>query len=141
MYCKNCGSEMNKNQAICLSCGVKQGKGDKFCSNCGSATEQNQSVCLKCGVALKKNMELDGLVSSFDSNTQWLPAGKNKTVAILLALFLGSLGIHNFYLGEAKKGIVRIALSFFFFLGWILALVDMARMITNRYQVNPDAFI
>ena len=26
MYCKNCGEEMNDNQAICLKCGVNVGK-------------------------------------------------------------------------------------------------------------------
>ena len=33
---------------------------------------------------------------------------KKKTTAILLALFLGGLGIHKFYLGQAKMGIIYL---------------------------------
>lgn len=33
---------------------------------------------------------------------------KNKTTAALLALFLGGIGIHNFYLGKGGKGIIAI---------------------------------
>ena len=35
--------------------------------------------------------------------------GKNKLVAALLAFFLGSLGIHHFYLGSTTAGIICIA--------------------------------
>ena len=33
---------------------------------------------------------------------------KNKIIAGLLALFLGSLGIHWFYLGDNKKGLIYL---------------------------------
>ena len=33
---------------------------------------------------------------------------KSKTTAILLALFLGCWGVHLFYLGEKKKGIIYL---------------------------------
>ena len=53
MYCKNCGKEMNDNQAICLNCGVKTGAGTGFCANCGNALPEGAEVCLNCGVAVK----------------------------------------------------------------------------------------
>lgn len=34
--------------------------------------------------------------------------GKNKIVAALLALFLGFLGVHHFYLGSTMAGVVTI---------------------------------
>lgn len=34
--------------------------------------------------------------------------GKNKLVAALLALFLGFLGVHHFYLGSSMAGVVTI---------------------------------
>jgi len=37
---------------------------------------------------------------------------KQKIVAALLALFLGGLGIHNFYLGFTKKAVIQIIVSF-----------------------------
>ena len=52
---------------------------------------------------------------------------KNRTTAILLAIFLGWLGAHRFYLGQTGKGIFYfLCLGLFNFLGildgaiWIL---------------------
>lgn len=36
---------------------------------------------------------------------------KKKIVAGLLGLFLGGLGIHNFYLGNTKRAIIQIVVS------------------------------
>lgn len=38
-------------------------------------------------------------------------AGKSKVAAILLAFFLGGLGIHNFYLGYTGKAIAQLLLT------------------------------
>jgi len=38
------------------------------------------------------------------------PGGKSKVVAGLLALFLGGLGVHKFYLGRIGAGVFRILL-------------------------------
>ncbi len=37
--------------------------------------------------------------------------GKSQLVAALLAFFLGTLGIHNFYLGYKKKGMTQLLIS------------------------------
>lgn len=36
---------------------------------------------------------------------------KSKTVAAMLAFFLGSIGVHSFYRGQTKRGIGHIALA------------------------------
>lgn len=36
--------------------------------------------------------------------------GKNKLVAGLLAIFLGTIGVHHFYLGSTMAGVVTIVL-------------------------------
>lgn len=41
---------------------------------------------------------------------------KSKTIAILLCLFLGLLGLHRIYLGHIKSGIIILLLTLFF--GW-----------------------
>lgn len=124
MYCKNCGEQMNDNQAICLKCGVKTGEGNGFCANCGKEVAQGAEVCLNCGVAVKK-----------------ASAGYGKYDKITIALvcfFLGGLGIHNFMLGETKKGIVRIVLSLLCGIGGIIALIDFIKILMDKYEVNPD---
>jgi TM2 domain-containing membrane protein YozV len=61
---------------------------------------------------------------------------RNKLVAALLAFFLGTLGIHRFYLGRTGSGITMLVLSCTV-IGLILtapwALIDMV-----RYLVMPD---
>ena len=123
MYCKNCGEQMNDNQAICIKCGVKVGEGNAYCANCGKDIAPNAEVCLSCGVAVKKTANYGGY---------------DKIVLALICFFLGGIGIHNFMLGETKKGIVKIVLSFCFGIGAILALIDFVRILTDKYEVNPD---
>ncbi len=128
MFCKNCGQEMNDNQAICLNCGVKTGVGNKFCNNCGNAVEENAEVCLKCGVALT------------NKNGDYLN-GQDKIVMILVCLFLGGLGIHNFMMGETKKGVFRIIMSFVCGLGAIFALIDLVKIAMGTYVVDPNKLV
>ena len=124
MYCKNCGEAMNDNQAICLKCGVKTGQGTAFCSNCGNALPEMAAVCLNCGVAVK--------------GAEGDLAGKDKVTIALICFFLGGLGIHNFLMGETKKGVVKIVASFCFYLGSILALIDFVKILMDKYVVDPD---
>lgn len=42
---------------------------------------------------------------------------KSKIVAILLCLFLGALGAHNFYLGKYLQGGIQLVICL---IGWIL---------------------
>ncbi len=45
---------------------------------------------------------------------------KSMILAAVLAFFLGTLGVHNFYLGYTKAGIAQLSLTV---LGYILAIV------------------
>ena len=42
--------------------------------------------------------------------------GKSKMAAGLLAIFLGSLGVHNFYLGNTGKAVAQLLLTL---VGWV----------------------
>lgn len=99
MYCKNCGNELNESAAVCLACGAAKNSGDGFCANCGNAVNENAAVCLNCGANITK------------SSGSSLLGEKQKIVAGLLAVFLGHLGIHWFYLGFKQKAIINIVMS------------------------------
>ncbi|MBO5332940.1 MAG: TM2 domain-containing protein [Clostridia bacterium] len=124
MFCKNCGQPLNPNQAICLNCGVKVGDGTTFCANCGNPVQPGAEVCMSCGFAVKK--------AGSDL------AGKDKLTMILICLFLGGIGIHNFMMGETKKGVVKIVATFCCGLGGILALIDLIKIATDKYEVDPE---
>lgn len=131
MYCRNCGEEMNDNQAICLKCGVEVGKGNAYCANCGKPVNADAAVCLNCGVAINNAAN----TGKYDVN------GKDKLMMALLCFFLGGLGIHNFLLGENKKGIFRIIMSFVCGIGGIIALIDFIKILMGKYTVDPTKLI
>lgn len=60
------------------------------------------------------NTAPDIFTATFMMNNAPPPAGwapKQKLVAGILGILLGGLGIHSFYLGNNKKGIMQIVLS------------------------------
>lgn len=94
-YCKNCGEAYQSDQAVmCVKCGVSKGQGSNYCQNCGNPMNSaDQAVCLNCGVANKPSAGADA---------------KSKMAAGLLGIFLGSFGVHNFYLGYTTKAIIQL---------------------------------
>ena len=63
---------------------------------------------------------------------------KQKVVAGLLALFLGGYGVHNFYLGYTKNGVIKIVLTVCTGIGGgIWALIDFIRLLTG--SIDKDA--
>lgn len=130
MYCKNCGESMNDNQAICVKCGVKVGSGSNYCANCGNSIDPNADVCMSCGVAVKKTGG-----TSEDLN------GQDKIIMLLVCFFLGGLGIHNFMMGETKKGIFKIIMSCICGIGGILALIDLVKIAMGTYVVDVDKLV
>ena len=126
MFCKNCGSELNENAVACMNCGFAKGDGNKYCSNCGKEINPGAAICTNCGAAVKN-------VSTVANGEQ-----KSKLVAVLLAFFLGGIGIHDFYLGYSKNGIIKIILTVCTGIGGsIWALIDFIRLLTG--SLNTDA--
>ncbi len=102
-----------------------------YCSNCGTKLEAGALFCHNCGT---KTAFTD---SSY--RTSSVHGQKSRFIAGILAILLGTLGIHSFYLGFNKKGITQLLL-FVFFLGWasfIWSIVDAVRIFTGN--VNCDA--
>lgn len=81
MYCRNCGQQMNDNQAICLKCGVKTGEGNAFCSNCGKDMNPEAEICLSCGVSQKPLKEKGSSGSLAKSSEGKLIAGVYSGIA------------------------------------------------------------
>lgn len=54
---------------------------------------------------------------------------KNKTIAIILTLFFGAFGVHKFYLGKLKSGVLYLLFSWTF-IPLLLALIDLIILLT-----------
>lgn len=67
-----------------------------YCFACGSPTDTRAEVCPKCGVRQREN-----------SGSR----KRERVTAALLALFLGWIGIHHFYLGNVALGILYLVFA------------------------------
>ncbi|MGM9882044.1 MAG: NINE protein [Bacilli bacterium] len=74
----------------------------KYCQNCGAELNEQQDICLKCGVRIKKDNV---------NNTNTDPNAKSKMAAGLLGIFLGTFGVHNFYLGYTGKAVAQLLIT------------------------------
>ena len=69
-------------------------------------------------------------------------APKQWIVALLLAFFLGALGIHNFYLGYTTKGIIQLVLTITvigIFVSGPWALIDFIMLLMRSGSYATDA--
>ena len=136
-FCKNCGEPYMTDEAVmCVKCGVAKGQGTNYCQNCGKPVAPNADVYLNCGVRVTNNAA---------------PANaKSKMAAGLLGIFLGSFGVHNFYLGYTSKAVTQLVLSLigillscvfvgiFLTMGiWIWGLVEGIMILSGK--INTDA--
>ena len=84
----------------------------QFCSDCGNEYSRRATACPKCGCP-------SALVTQQTNTiTTLYPDQKDRLTYILLGLFLGGLGIHNFYAGESSKGVIKLLLTLL--LGWLI---------------------
>ena len=147
MFCTNCGNEIADNTVVCVKCGVPVNTEKKFCPGCGCAINSNQAICVKCGISLettkgKKNKALQSTGGQTSSE-------KNRTTAGILALLLGGIGVHEFYLGNHVSGIIRILITiigaFIFFLGpcvsGIIALIEGIKFLTMDDATFQEKYI
>ena len=83
----------------------------KFCQECGASINAKAEICPQCGVR-QPGMAVAGT------------GQKNRITAALLAIFLGTFGVHNFYLGRTLMGILHICFCWFFFFPTFIGFID-----------------
>ncbi len=130
MFCRNCGNEMTENAAVCVKCGVPAGKGNLHCPNCGADTHPEAVFCVHCGVSLAQKK-----VAATDA--------RSKLVAGLLGIFLGYLGIHNFYLGYTQKAIAQLLITCLTcgagsFVSGVWGLVEGVMLLCGKIDVDGE---
>ena len=93
-YCPHCGQRNDKSLAPAHAFDIECSKCQKsFIVNPSSSNQSTYNQCLQ----------------------QQKPA-KSRVAFIVIALFLGAFGIHNFYAGFAVRGVMQLLLSLFGFM-------------------------
>lgn len=99
IYCKGCGKEIPDSASFCPHCGKEVNKA-AYCSKCGTMLSGNSEFCPNCGARTSTEAPGSATVQK-----------KDKVTTALLAIFLGSIGVHYFYLGKTTAGILSIVIS------------------------------
>lgn len=79
----------------------------KFCTNCGKELKEGAQVCLECGAMVDEAVAKKATKNTTDSSVK----PKSKVAAGILGIFLGYLGIHNFYLGFTGKAVAQLLIT------------------------------
>ena len=91
MFCKQCGKPIEDGQELCADCMANSTN-----PNGGESNAQAETII---------NNNNSGNYNASSSNS------KSKIAAGLFALFLGSFGVHNFYLGYTGKAIAQLLIT------------------------------
>ena len=119
--CPQCGCQVNDGASYCPGCGAYQ-----FAGQDPKAQVQAQTVVQPQIVYVQHPQPQmnNGRIRLHD---------RSKTVAALLALFLGGLGIHKFYLGQIGLGVLYLLFCW----TWIPSIIAFVEFII--YLCTSDA--
>lgn len=77
---------------------------------------------------------------STEPNQSAIPGAEKKIVAGILALLLGGFGVHKFYLGYTKEGIIQLLLSFVC-IGGIIGIIEGILYLTKSDEEFVATYI
>ncbi len=92
-----------------------------FCPNCGQSYQGN--FCPKCGSPAPRAESAPTVSMPTPSRPV---SAKNRLAALLLAIFLGCLGVHRFYTGKIGTGILYLFTGGLFGIGWLVDVILIA---------------
>lgn len=133
MFCKQCGKPIDDGQELCEDCKNAANQNANMNNNMNMNNGGNYNN-------MNNNMNNGGNYNNM--NQSYNPQAKSKIAAGLLGIFLGSLGVHNFYLGYTGKAVAQLLISLLScgFLAWasaIWGLVEGILILTG--SMNTDA--
>jgi len=130
----------------CPKCGRETQDKTKFCGWCGADMNnpfQTKEKPIQPEVMDEKDIKRQQSNES-NPNSNPMQDPKSKLVAGLLAIFVGGLGIHNFYLGYTQRGIIQLILSTVGsiliigpIIAWLWAFIEGIQIFTG--EIDRDA--
>ena len=150
--CKNCGQEFEDGANVCPVCGAADnGQSAKVCPNCKT---DNSNFCTNCGTPINGSAQSNngdaqnnaGQNNFGGQNYRQPPyqppmnyVPKSRLLAGLLGIFLGGIGVHNFYLGFTTRAVVQIVVTLITCgVGSIWGFIEGILIICH--QINLDAY-
>ncbi len=115
MFCEKCGAQLDDNAQFCTACGVQitQKQAEEKFENVTDSAEVVNDVPRNENTGNTGNT---GSAGGYQQQTyQQTPppnngsyTPKSRMAAGLLGIFLGGIGIHNFYLGNTNRALIQL---------------------------------
>ena len=72
-----------------------------------------------------------------------IPGAEKKVIAGILGILLGSLGVHRFYLGDTKGGLIRLAIGVCTLgtIGGVIGLIEGIIYLTKSDEEFVEIYI
>ena len=96
MFCKYCGKEIEDGKEVCTEC----------TSNGTKVEEPKQKVVVESPIVENNNTNYTNYTNTTSPVNQ-----KSKLAAGLFGIFLGTFGVHNFYLGYTGKAVAQLLIT------------------------------
>ena len=113
MTCKNCGAQVDSIYRIC-----------PYCNSEIEYPDSNKQVIIQNiynGPAPTQQPQYAPPQQPYTYTSQ-----KDKLTTLILCIFLGYFGVHNFYVGKFFKGIIYLFTYGLFGIGWIIDVISIA---------------
>ena len=111
MFCQKCGANVEN---------------EKVCPNCGNVLQEENSTPQQTPTIIINNVnknENTNINAGYGGNSI---SHKSKIAALILAIFLGCLGIHRFYVGKVGTGLLYLFTGGLCGIGWLIDLIMTA---------------
>ena len=161
--CGECGAEISDKAAACVKCGapvmvdvplvavqplpVRIGA----CPNCTIRTNLNAEKCEACQMELKGMLsestrpekreplpKYEDLFNGQENRVQVVKPAKSRGVYVILGLFFGLLGVHNFYIGRFGVGAAQLLITCI--LGWFVVglVISAIWALLDLFLIDKD---
>ena len=113
-----------------------------YCPSCGNEIDEGARFCKSCGKAMSDAGESGPETIGRPGYSAHQPT-KSKVAAGVLAIVLGGLGIHKFYLGLITPGILLIIITVATcgIVGPIIGLIEGILYLTKTDEEFHDAYV
>lgn len=125
VQCAECSGQLSDKASACPHCGAPAKPALVPCAECGQKISRKALACPKCGSPTSNAVRVPEHAgyaqvqrpSAAQQGVTLVKTARSRGLFVVLGLFLGCLGIHNFYAGYYGRGtaqlIITLALGYF----------------------------